>query len=78
MLIDELGNIKLADFGLARTFTIPVRPYTKEVETLWYRAPEILLGSIEYSTPIDIWSVGCIFVELITKQALFQSDCEID
>lgn len=47
--------------------SIPVRPYTNEVVTLWYRAPELLLGSKEYSYSIDIWSIGCIFVELITK-----------
>ena len=71
-------NLKIADFGLARAFAIPARPYTHEVVTLWYRAPEILLGSIEYSTPIDIWSIGCIFVELVTKQPLFTGDSEID
>ena len=53
--------MKLADFGLARTYSIPIRPYSEEVVTLWYRAPEILLGSMDYSTPIDIWSIGCIF-----------------
>lgn len=78
LLLDANGCVKIADFGLARAFSIPIRPYTREVETLWYRAPEILLGALEYSTPIDIWSVGCIFVETITKQPLFQGDCEID
>ena len=77
-LIFYVGNLKIADFGLARAFAIPARPYTHEVVTLWYRAPEILLGSIEYSTPIDIWSIGCIFVELVTKQPLFTGDSEID
>lgn len=70
--------MKIADFGLARTFTIPIRPYTHEVVTLWYRAPEILLGSIEYSTSIDIWSIGCIFAEMVTKIPLFAGDSEID
>ena len=73
-----LGLLKIADFGLARAFAVPIRPYTHEVVTLWYRAPEILLGSIEYSTPVDIWSVGCIFVELVTKNPLFPGDSEID
>lgn len=54
-------NLKIADFGLARTYSIPTRPYSHEVVTLWYRAPEILLGSVEYSTPIDMWATGCIF-----------------
>ncbi|KAI0207715.1 Cyclin-dependent kinase 2 [Lamellibrachia satsuma] len=78
LLIDVAGNIKLADFGLARAFGVPVRTYTHEVVTLWYRAPEILLGSRFYSTPVDIWSIGCIFAEMITKRALFPGDSEID
>ena len=64
LLIDKNGNIKLADFGLARAFGVPIRTLTHEVLTLWYRAPEILLGQKEYSTPVDIWSIGCIFFEL--------------
>ena len=55
------GELKLADFGLARAFGIPVRSYTHEVVTLWYRAPDVLMGSRKYSTHVDIWSVGCIF-----------------
>ena len=78
LLIDNDANLKIADFGLARAFAVPIRPYTHEVVTLWYRAPELLLGAIEYSTPIDIWSIGCIFVEMITKQPLFAGDAEID
>lgn len=79
ILIDrKSGKIKIADFGLARAFSIPNRPYTEEVATLWYRAPEILLGSIEYSTPIDIWSIGVIFVEMVTKMPLFMGDSPID
>ena len=71
LLIDKEGFLKLADFGLARAFGIPVRSYTHEVVTLWYRAPEILLGSIQYSTPVDMWSVGCIFAEMVTRKPLF-------
>ncbi|XP_052718148.1 cyclin-dependent kinase 2-like [Crassostrea angulata] len=78
LLIDVEGNIKLADFGLARAFGVPVRTYTHEVVTLWYRAPEILLGSRFYSTPVDLWSLGCIFAEMMTRRALFQGDSEID
>jgi len=78
LLIDKKGSLKLADFGLARAFCVPVRPYTHEVITLWYRAPEILLGSSAYSTPVDIWSTGCIFAEMITKRPLFPGDSEID
>ncbi|XP_012508436.1 PREDICTED: cyclin-dependent kinase 2 isoform X1 [Propithecus coquereli] len=64
LLINAEGAIKLADFGLARAFGVPVRTYTHEVVTLWYRAPEILLGCKYYSTAVDIWSLGCIFAEM--------------
>ncbi|CAB0038924.1 unnamed protein product [Trichogramma brassicae] len=78
LLIDNKGVIKVADFGLGRAFGIPVRVYTHEVVTLWYRAPEILLGANRYTCSIDMWSVGCIFAEMATKKALFQGDSEID
>lgn len=78
LLINEDGQLKIADFGLARVFSIPIRPYTKEVLTLWYRAPEILLGCLEYNTSVDIWSVGCIFAELLLKKPLFQGEYDID
>ncbi|XP_078422015.1 cyclin-dependent kinase 1 [Cetorhinus maximus] len=78
LLIDSKGIIKLADFGLARAFGVPVRVYTHEVVTLWYRAPEVLLGSARYSTPVDIWSIGTIFAEMATKRPLFHGDSEID
>mmetsp|Transcript_42520 Transcript_42520/g.51634 ORF Transcript_42520/g.51634 Transcript_42520/m.51634 type:complete len:373 (+) Transcript_42520:207-1325(+) len=74
----ETRTIKICDLGLARSFQVPVeRAYTHEVVTLWYRPPEILLGSWYYSTPVDVWSVGCIFAELATKQPLFPGDSEI-
>lgn len=78
LLIDKSGAIKIADFGLARAFGIPVRVYTHEVVTLWYRSPEILLGANKYSCPVDIWSIGCIFAEMANKKPLFQGDSEID
>eukprot|EP00775_Hariotina_reticulata_P006675 gene6675-6899_t len=79
LLIDRQHNqLKLADFGLARAFGIPVRAYTHEVVTLWYRSPEILLGAKTYSTPVDIWSIGCIFVEMVNHRPLFPGDSEID
>ncbi|KAL7268644.1 Cyclin-dependent kinase catalytic subunit [Rhizina undulata] len=78
LLIDKEGNLKLADFGLARAFGVPLRTYTHEVVTLWYRAPEILLGGKQYSTGVDMWSVGCIFAEMCTRKALFPGDSEID
>ncbi|XP_066469959.1 cyclin-dependent kinase 3 isoform X3 [Tiliqua scincoides] len=94
LLINEVGAIKLADFGLARAFGVPLRTYTHEagyrgnsfenccnkllVVTLWYRAPEILLGCKYYSTAVDIWSIGCIFAEMVTRKAMFPGDSEID
>ncbi|KAI5778434.1 kinase-like domain-containing protein [Geopyxis carbonaria] len=78
LLIDKEGNLKLADFGLARAFGVPLRTYTHEVVTLWYRSPEILLGGKQYSTGVDMWSVGCIFAEMCTRKALFPGDSEID
>ncbi|XP_050078246.1 cyclin-dependent kinase 1 [Anopheles maculipalpis] len=78
LLINKEGVIKVADFGLGRSFGIPVRNYTHEIVTLWYRAPEVLLGSPRYSCPVDIWSIGCIFAEMATRKPLFQGDSEID
>uniref|UniRef100_A0A914CWV6 Protein kinase domain-containing protein n=1 Tax=Acrobeloides nanus TaxID=290746 RepID=A0A914CWV6_9BILA len=79
-LLVELSTntIKLADFGLARAIGIPVRAYTHEIVTLWYRSPEILLGAHRYSMGVDIWSIGCIFAEMARKRPLFQGDSEID
>ncbi|KAJ7151529.1 kinase-like domain-containing protein [Mycena filopes] len=59
-------QLKLGDFGLARAFGVPVNTFSNEVVTLWYRAPDVLLGSRTYSTSIDVWSCGCIFAELIS------------
>ncbi|CAN6444393.1 unnamed protein product [Victoria cruziana] len=62
LLVDkEKGILKIADLGLGRAFTVPLKSYTHEIVTLWYRAPEVLLGSTHYSTGVDMWSVGCIF-----------------
>ena len=78
ILMDNRGNLKLCDFGMARKYGSPLRPYTPVVVTLWYRAPEVLLGSTTYGPPLDMWSVGCIFAELLTKQVLFPGEGEID
>ncbi|KAF8516020.1 Pkinase-domain-containing protein [Hysterangium stoloniferum] len=79
LLIDKHLNLKLADFGLARAFGVPLRTYTHEVVTLWYRSPEVLLGSRHYSTALDMWSVGCIFAEMALRGIpLFPGDSEID
>jgi serine/threonine protein kinase len=71
LLINSKGLLKLGDFGLARAFGIPVNTFSNEVVTLWYRAPDVLLGSRTYNTSIDIWSAGCIMAEMFTGRPLF-------
>lgn len=78
LLIDGHLRMKIADFGLARAYSVPVPKYTHEVVTVWYRAPEILLGSTFYSVPVDIWSIGCVMGEMATGLPLFGGDSEID
>ncbi|EEA04861.1 cell division protein kinase 2, putative [Cryptosporidium muris RN66] len=78
LLINNDGALKLADFGLARAFGIPVRSYTHEVVTLWYRAPDVLMGSKKYSTSVDIWSIGCIFAEMSNGKPLFPGTSDED
>ncbi|TKW11154.1 hypothetical protein SEVIR_6G215250v4 [Setaria viridis] len=69
--------LKIADLGLSRAVIAPLKKYTHEILTLWYRAPEVLLGATHYSTPVDMWSVGCIFAELVTNNPLFPGDSEL-
>ncbi|KAI3444893.1 hypothetical protein Pfo_001558 [Paulownia fortunei] len=72
LLIDiKSKTVKLADFGFARTFDVPLPEYSTEVATLPYKAPELLLGT-PYSSAVDIWSVGCIFAEMVNKETLFK------
>ncbi|KAG8890931.1 hypothetical protein FRB98_002951 [Tulasnella sp. 332] len=89
LLMNNRGQIKVADFGLARKFGDPLGDMTQLVVTLWYRegdfqlvrklrAPEILLGATAYSTAVDMWSVGCVFGELILNEPLFQAKNELD
>ena len=78
ILISREGDLKIADFGLARAFVPPIRPFTHEVVTLWYRAPEILLGVKAYALPVDMWSVGTILAEMVTKKPLFPGNSEVD
>ncbi|GJN13944.1 hypothetical protein PR202_gb00705 [Eleusine coracana subsp. coracana] len=78
LLVDkEKGILKIADLGLGRAFTVPMKSYTHEIVTLWYRAPEVLLGATHYSTGVDMWSVGCIFAEMVRRQPLFPGDSEL-
>ncbi|AQK66278.1 Cyclin-dependent kinase E-1 [Zea mays] len=71
---DEHGIIKIADFGLARIYQAPLKPLCDNgvVVTIWYRAPELLLGGKHYTSAVDMWAVGCIFAELLTLKPLFQ------
>lgn len=77
IFINNRGQLKLGDFGLARLFLKDVeRLYTNRVITLWYRPPELLLGQERYGTAVDIWSVGCILGELFAKRPIFQGQQE--
>ncbi|CBI15625.3 unnamed protein product, partial [Vitis vinifera] len=78
LLLNDNGELKICDFGLSRQYASPSKPYTQLVVTLWYRAPELLLGTKQYSTAIDMWSVGCIMAELLAKEPLFQGKTELD
>ena len=78
LLMNNRGEIKLADFGMARYTGNPPPKLTQLVVTLWYRAPELLLGTAEYGFEIDLWSIGCIFGELLTREPLFQGKNEVD
>ncbi|XP_071967617.1 cyclin-dependent kinase 12 isoform X2 [Engystomops pustulosus] len=78
ILLNNSGQIKLADFGLARLYNSDEsRPYTNKVITLWYRPPELLLGEERYTPAIDVWSCGCILGELFTKKPIFQANQEL-
>jgi len=71
LLISEAGELKIADFGLARAKSVPSHTYSHEVVTLWYRPPDVLLGSTCYTTSLDLWGVGCIFLEMVTGAPAF-------
>lgn len=76
-LLDNCGVLKVCDFGLARHYGDPLRPYTQRVVSLWYRAPELLLGQKKYSTSVDVWSIGCIFAEIFLRRPLFEGKVEV-
>ncbi|KAG8488011.1 hypothetical protein CXB51_018321 [Gossypium anomalum] len=78
LLLSNQGELKICDFGMARQYGSPQKPYTTKVVTQWYRAPELLLGAKTYSTAVDMWSVGCIMAEMLAKQPLFKGTSEID
>ena len=76
LLINSENKIKICDFGLARGYGVPVKTYTNEVVTLWYRPPDILLGNKIYDISCDIWSAGCIFAEMLLGHPLFSGKNE--
>lgn len=78
LLYSNDGILKVCDFGLARKYGSPIGKYTRLVVTLWYRAPELLLGTTTYTQAVDMWSVGCIFAEFLTTKALLPGKGEMD
>ncbi|KOS18402.1 Serine/threonine-protein kinase ppk23 [Escovopsis weberi] len=78
LLLNNRGQLKIADFGMARYVGDPPPRLTQLVVTLWYRAPELLLGERAYGAAVDMWSVGCIFGELIAREPLLQGSNEVD
>ncbi|RZC56947.1 hypothetical protein C5167_015810 [Papaver somniferum] len=78
ILMNNQGELKIGDFGMSRLYGSPLKQYTQLVVTLWYRAPELLLGAKQYSTAIDMWSLGCIMAELLSKEPLFNGKTEVD
>lgn len=79
ILVDDHGILKICDFGMSRTTrAADAPPYTSPVVTLWYRAPELILGSREYDARIDTWALGCIMAELLTGEPLFPGRSEMD
>lgn len=78
ILIDKKTlSVRIADFGLAKPFYLPSREMSNQIETLWYRAPEIMLGDTAYTPGVDIWAAGCILAELVLLTPLFTNSCEI-
>ncbi|XP_055022366.1 cyclin-dependent kinase 15, partial [Boleophthalmus pectinirostris] len=71
LLISFRGELKLADFGLARSKSVPCQTFSSEVVTLWYRPPEVLLGSTDYTSALDMWGAGCILVEMLQGAPAF-------
>src|SRR5271155_2791379 len=89
LLINNHGILKIADFGLARTYEEPPprrgepakrpeRPYTNCVVTRWYRPPELLLGERRYGPSVDMWGVGCVFAEMMRRKPLIEGQNDVD
>lgn len=79
LLIDNKGVLKIADFGLANSFPPKQKhPLTNRVVTLWYRAPELLLGSTDYGVGIDLWSAGCLLAEMFVGRPIMPGRTEVN
>ena len=78
LLVSEDGVLKIADFGLARGYGLPIQVFRNDVVSLWYRAPDILLGNENYNVSVDMWSIGCIFAEMVNGSLFFQAYSEKD
>ncbi|KZV15771.1 hypothetical protein F511_39847 [Dorcoceras hygrometricum] len=78
ILVNNKGELKICDFGMSRQFRRALGSYSPRVGTLWYKAPELLLGAEKYSCAVDMWAVGCIMAELFLEDAIFKGDSEID
>ncbi len=78
ILVHHTGKICLCDFGLARKYQLPLKAMTQTVITLWYRPVELLFGQNVYGPEVDMWSIGCIFGELLKKEAMMQGQGELD
>lgn len=76
LLINRKGELKIADWGLARSWNPDMKRLTNKVITLWYRPPELLLGCVEYTTKIDMWSVGCIVAEMFRRSGFLKGSTE--
>jgi cyclin-dependent kinase-like len=79
MLLSKNGVLKICDFGFARTLLKPENAhFTDYVSTRWYRAPELLVGDTQYGKAVDVWAIGCIFMELVTGRPLFPGDSDYE
>jgi cyclin-dependent kinase 7 len=78
LLLDQHDNLVLSDFGLAKVYGSPDRLLSPQACTRWYRAPELLFGSVQYGASADMWSVGCIFAELLLRVPLFAGESDLD
>lgn len=78
LLIDRSGMLKIADFGLANLYNPEKKkPLTSRVVTLWYRAPELLLGATDYGPGIDLWSAGCLMAEMFSGRPVMPGRTEV-